>query len=213
MSRKVAYIIGKKFGRLTVIENTNIKAHGSTLHKCICDCGNEILVPKSYLMSKHTTSCGCYSQEIHTTHNKCNTRLYKIFCSMKKRCENESERFYKDYGGRGIKICDEWKKDFLSFYNWAIENGYADNLTIDRINVNGNYEPNNCRWITKGEQTRNTRRNVFITYNGKTQLICDWSRETGIPNNTLSRRYKHYDDLDKVFYKGDLKCQKKKSSK
>ena len=137
-------------------------------------------------------------------HHLSKSRIYGILCSMKKRCYNKNCTAYKDYGNRGIRICDEWKNDFLTFYNWAIGHGYSDGLTIERIDVNGNYEPNNCKWIPKGEQNRNTTRNVYIEYNNKKQLISDWSRDLGIPSNTLCRRLKQYDNIEMVFYKGNL---------
>ena len=124
------------------------------------------------------------------------------------RCYRPSIFAYKDYGGRGITVCDEWRKDFMSFYNWALNNGYEETLTIDRIDVNGNYEPNNCRWIPMGEQSKNTRKNVYFTYNGKTQVLSDWAREFGIPSTTFRRRIKQSRPIEEILYKGDLKCRK-----
>lgn len=204
MGRKLDNIIGQKFGRLTVIEALNIKKGDSIIHKCICDCGNIISIPKSYLMQGKYKSCGCLRRDIHKKHNLHNTRLYNIFYAIKKRCYNKNCDAYKDYGGRGIKICKEWEEDFLNFYNWAINNGYSKDLTIERIDVNGDYCPNNCTWIPRKEQPKNTRKNIFVTYKNKTQLLSDWSRELKIPKNTLSRRLKQYNNLDIVFYKGNL---------
>jgi hypothetical protein len=210
MPRKVENVIGKRFGRLVVLEKLNTKSHGSTIHKCICDCGNIKNVPLSYLKSEHTRSCGCLSLEAHTSHGLSRTRLYGIHQSMLKRCFSSNSFAYKDYGGRGITVCDEWKNDFQTFYNWAVNNGYSDELTIDRIDVNGNYEPSNCRWITKGEQSKNTRKNVYFTYNGETKIISDWVRELGIPLTTFRRRIKQNRPIEEILYKGDLKCRKKK---
>lgn len=210
MPRKVENIIGKRFGRLVVIENLGFKKHGSTVHKCICDCGAFKEVPASYLKSNHTRSCGCWVKEIHTIHNLCKTRLYKIYEGMKKRCFGEYSKAYKDYGERGITICNEWLKDFKAFYDWAYANGYKDHLTIDRIDVNGNYEPSNCRWVDRKTQNSNTRRNKFITYNGETKTISDWGKQLKIPINTLSRRLKQNRPIGEIFYKGDLKCKKTK---
>jgi DNA-binding XRE family transcriptional regulator len=112
-----------------------------------------------------------------------------IFRGMKQRCYNEKAESYKHYGGRGIKICDEWLENPELFYEWAIENGYNDGLTIDRIDNDGNYEPSNCRWATMKEQANNTRRNVVITYNGISHKITDWSKITGIDEKTLRQRY------------------------
>ena len=109
---------------------------------------------------------------------------------MIQRCENENIERYDIYGGRGIEVCKEWKEDFLNFYNWAINNGYKDNLSIDRIDVNGNYEPNNCRWATAKEQARNMRTNVNLTYNGETHCISEWAEITGIKASTIRYRIK-----------------------
>lgn len=121
-------------------------------------------------------------------HGKCGTRIYIIWKHMKQRCYNSKDKGFKNYGGRGITICEQWKNDFINFYNWAIKNGYKDNLTIDRINVNGNYEPNNCRWATKKEQANNTRNIHYITYNGETHNLTEWSKLLKIKLSTLSRR-------------------------
>lgn len=123
-------------------------------------------------------------------HGLSKTRLHTIWHSMYCRCHYPQTNQYKNYGGRGIKICEEWEKDFVSFYNWAMDNGYNDNLTLDRINVNGNYEPSNCRWITRKEQGRNTTKNRFITYNGETKTLTEWSETYNINITTLSDRLK-----------------------
>lgn len=109
---------------------------------------------------------------------------------MNERCYNKNNKRYKDYGGRGIKICDEWLKDNTRFFNWALNNGYNDNLTIDRIDVNGNYEPNNCRWTTLQQQNRNTRRNRYFTINGVTKCLKDWCTHYNVPCNTVRYRLK-----------------------
>lgn len=121
-------------------------------------------------------------------HGMYKSRIYKIWESMKLRCYSVHQTAYKDYGGRGITVCTEWLNDFMMFYNWAISNGYNDRLTLDRIDVNGNYEPLNCRWLTMKEQTRNKRNNRFLTYNGLTKCIVDWANETGIDRRTLTKR-------------------------
>lgn len=122
-------------------------------------------------------------------HGLANTKLYKSWQRMKVRCYNKNYSHYKDYGGRGIAVCDEWLHDVVSFYNWAMDNGYQEGLTLDRINVNGNYEPSNCRWITNDEQQNNRRNNIKITYNGKTQTITQWANELGIKRDLIERRY------------------------
>jgi hypothetical protein len=124
-------------------------------------CGNEFKTVIANVKRKHTNSCGCYNKikvsESTKKHGLFRTRLYNIWTNMKMRVYNPQHTNYKDYGGRGITICDEWKNDFMSFYNWAMSNGYSDELSIDRIDNNGNYEPNNCRWTTKTIQSRNQR--------------------------------------------------------
>lgn len=115
-------------------------------------------------------------------------RIYNIYAGIKHRCFNKKSYAYHRYGGRGIKICEEWLNDFTSFYNWALENGYASNLTIDRINNDGNYEPNNCRWVTNQEQRYNTCRSRFITINGKTLTIAQWAKESGLDRKVIERR-------------------------
>lgn len=137
------------------------------------------------------------------------TRIYKIYVGMKDRCYNSNNGNYVNYGGRGIKICEEWLKDARVFYEWAINNGYKDNLSIDRIDVNGNYEPNNCRWITLAEQQRNKRTNLKITYQNKTQTLAEWSKELGVSATCISSRIKRGKTMEEVFYKGKLRATKR----
>ena len=144
---KLNDLTGQRFGRLTVLERTELK------WLCKCDCGNKKIVAGGHLVSGDTKSCGC----LRIKHGMRNTRLYSIWHGMKERCYNTKHKFYKHYGGRGIKVCEEWKNDFQTFADWALSHGYADNLTIDRIDVNGNYEPSNCQWATNAEQQRNKR--------------------------------------------------------
>ena len=182
-------LTGRKFGRLTVIEFSGVTNDRRTKWKCICDCGNEKVIIGKNLKNGNTKSCGCLHKEKfnHKTHGKRNTRLYSIWRNMLNRCECKSHTEYFRYGGRGIKLCDEWK-DFNNFYNWAITNGYTDKLSIERKDVNGNYEPSNCRWATAREQSRNTRRNRILEYNGKKQCIADWEEETGISRALIQQR-------------------------
>ena len=126
------------------------------------------------------------------THGMTNTRLYRIWINIKTRCLNKKDNHYNRWGGRGITICEEWLNDFMNFYDWAMVNGYQENLSIDRIDNNGNYEPNNCRWSTIKEQNRNQRTNNLITYNGETLCLIEWAEKIGIKSNTLWNRLNLY---------------------
>lgn len=177
-------IKGAKFGKLTVIKYNGI-INKRENYLCKCECGNFINVDGHSLKSGNTKSCGCLKIEKllqrSTTHNKYHTRLYSIFEGMKKRCLNKNSINYKNYGDKGITIYKEWLDDFEKFYTWAINNGYNDDLTIDRINSNKNYEPKNCRWITQKQQCRNTSRNHLINYKNKNITIAEFSEITNIP--------------------------------
>lgn len=129
-----------------------------------------------------------------TTHKMSGTRIYNIWALMKRRCTNPNNKEFERYGARGITLCEEWQ-DFMSFYKWAMANNYTDKLTLDRIDNNGNYEPENCRWVTMKEQQRNRSNNHLITYNGKTQTISQWAEERNINHDTLFSRInkRHWD--------------------
>lgn len=174
----------------------NNKNHAIWL--CICICGNFKLVVTTDLKTGHVKSCGCRSLRMLQERNKNNQygkkhglshdRIYNIYANMIQRCTNSKVNRFKNYGGRGIKVCDEWLENFMNFYNWAIENGYEEQLTIERIDVNGNYEPNNCTWITNKEQQNNRTNNVNITINGETLNMRQWSKATGVNEKTIEKR-------------------------
>lgn len=126
----------------------------------------------------------------HWKHGLRHTRLYRIWANMKTRCFNERDPHFDRWGGRGITVCEEWRNDFKSFYEWSMSHGYNDTLTIDRIDNDKGYSPNNCRWITLGEQSANRRCVKFITHNGKTQTVAEWTRELGLGRETIRERLK-----------------------
>ena len=186
-------LTGQRFGRLTVIGEAShdMKTHVIKWY-CRCDCGKITKVRIGNLRSGHTQSCGCLLREkllaSVITHGKSYTRLYKIRNGMRQRCRNKNCKSYPTYGGRGIKVCDEWENSFEAFYKWAMENGYADNLTIDRIDVNGNYEPSNCRWADKFTQDNNRRSSHFITVGEKTYTLSEWGRIKGLKPEVIYKR-------------------------
>ena len=205
-------LLGKKIGKLLVISYDDNMIRGKG-RKCICkcDCGNTYITWDRLIRYGNRQSCGCL-EAVRTqgtyrhgfSRKKSKERLYKTWANMKSRCNNPNTKSYSDYGGRGIKICDEWNNDFISFKNWALSNGYTDKLTIDRIDNNKGYYPENCRWVGKDIQGINKRNCINITYKGKTQTISQWSRETGINQATIKYRYSHGYSLEKIFKGGNL---------
>lgn len=184
-------MIGEKYGKLTVLKLDKERSGKRKYYICQCDCGNLKSVRDDCLKSGNTKSCGCLIKEINsskTQHTK--EKLYYVWAGMKSRCNNPNANGYEDYGGRGITVCDEWngEHDYINFKIWAMNNGYEEGLSIDRIDVNGNYEPNNCRWVTQKIQTRNMRNNLNITYKGETHVLQDWAEILNINPNTLYHR-------------------------
>lgn len=178
-------LTSRKFGKLTV-EKYAFSKNGRAGWLCKCECGNEKVVSSGDLLYGQVKSCGCLHKA--TKHNLSNTKIYSAWKNIKARCYNKNSSHYNCYGARGISVCEEWKNNFMAFYNWSINNGYKEGLSIDRIDNNGNYEPNNCRWCDRITQANNTRTNHFITYNGKTQTITQWSRELGLSRGVLWNR-------------------------
>lgn len=186
-------LTGKRFGRLTVLKRAGYHETGHTaLWECVCECGNSITVRGTNLRTGATKSCGCYSHErlveLHTTHGERDTRLYSIWVSMRQRCEKEYSPSYSDYGARGITVCKEWKESYETFRDWAVDNGYTDELTIDRIDNDKGYCPENCRWATAKQQARNRRSNRPITFNGETHLVTDWEDILGFSRGRIMQR-------------------------
>ena len=191
---------GMKVGRLTVIKQ--VESRNKTARwLCKCDCGNECVVSRSSLKNERTQSCGCYRDEVRAklgknliqyqknprTHGLSHTRIYKIWDSMKGRCKYKRPE-YKRYAENNIKVCDEWQEKFMSFYEWAMENGYEDGLTLDRIDNSKGYCPNNCRWVTMKEQENNRTNNHLVKINGITKTIAEWSEISGLAYGTIRNR-------------------------
>lgn len=196
---KLKDLTGARFGRLTVLSRAE-NAGDQVRWNCLCDCGKRVVVNRGSLLSGRTVSCGCYAKEVaantlrslekagrlthNATHRESHSRLYSIWSGMKCRCYCKSVPEYRRYGQRGIRVCEEWKKDFVAFRTWAESSGYQDKLTIDRIDNDGDYCPENCRWVTMKTQSRNRSSNK--SFNGK--LYAEWEEEQGFKRGTISRR-------------------------
>lgn len=194
-------LTGRRFGRLVVIERYGYKGKAITW-RCKCDCGGEKIVVGYSLRSGNTQSCGCIHREQlverNTTHGICGQRLYNIWGLMVQRCYNSKTPNYHCYGGKGVGMCDEWRYDFKSFYNWAIAHGYKDNLTIDRTDNSKGYSPDNCRWITMKEQANNRSTNRWIEFNGERHTLSEWSDILCINADTLASRIRRGWSIEKT---------------
>ena len=189
---KFVDLTGQRFGRLTVLDRVGSAGGGSATWRCLCDCGKETIVLSSSLRRGATRSCGCLSAEKTVErcykHGGTNTRLYRIWSGMIERCHNPNHKGYKNYGARGIAVCDAWKSSFAAFQEWALSNGYSEDLTIDRKDNDKPYCPENCRWLTLSAQQHHKRDNHLITYNGETHNIAEWVKITGIKRGTIEKR-------------------------
>lgn len=183
--------LGKKVGKITIVEYLGkIKKEKGDNHRFWlgkCECGKNIYLRQTDILKETRKSCPKCNKSSYK-HGMTNTRLFHIWQNMRGRCYCKTNYDYKDYGNRGIKICDEWKYEFLNFYNWAINNGYKENLSIDRIDVNGNYEPNNCRWADNFTQANNKRNNKKYMYKGKLYTVRELTKIYGLNYEIISAR-------------------------
>lgn len=198
MGRKKINLLGKTFGLLLVVKETDQKVGGSFLWHCSCKCGNTKLVSQGNLVAGNVRSCGCLAVKMtierSTTHGQTKTPLYQRWVSMRKRCLSPRHRAYKNYGGRGIKICKRW--DSFENFREDLEESFSDHVHkfgtretwIERVNNDGNYEPRNVKWATKKEQSRNTRFSQKLTFDGKTQTISAWAEELKMSKEALGYR-------------------------
>ena len=189
-------LTGKRFGRLTAIKPVGKNKCGNTLWLCRCECGGTAVCINSNLTRGNSKSCGCLITKVlikrNTKHGMAKSRLYNAWVSMLERCKTKTATSYRHYGGRGITVCKEWdcEDGFLHFADWAMSNGYTNNLTLDRIDNNGNYCPENCRWVTHQRQMNNTRRNVIVSAFGFTASLADACRKFDAPYKRTWKRLK-----------------------
>lgn len=197
-------LTGQKFGRLTVIERRGRDKWKNAIWLCECECGNTKLIAGTHLIKGRSKSCGCLqvekAKERATTHGLSHSRIYRIWFDMKRRCNQSQNKSYDRYGGKGVKVCDEWTESFQSFYDWSMKNGYTDNLTIDRIDSNGDYSPSNCRWVDEFVQANNRSNNHYITYKGETKTMKQWSDVLGIGYYVLRSRFNKGWDVERAFH-------------
>lgn len=193
MPPRIKVMPGERYGRWVIVNEVEFNNAGSRKFICKCDCGTMRAVRLTHLRQGVSKSCGCLGGELSrkraTKHGYAGTALYACWQDMIKRCINPKHKRYKDWGGRGISICKEWM-DIESFVKWAQASGYKEELLLERIDNDGNYEPSNCRWATMQEQGNNRRDNRFIAYKGETKTLTQWSRKLGLSSSALSERLK-----------------------
>lgn len=196
---KIIDISGQNFGRLNVISYAGLDKRNDAIWNCVCECGTNKVIAGRSLREGSTKSCGCFQMEIAakqvrellTTHGKSGSKIHKAWLAMRERCTNPNSKNYKNYGGRGISVCDSWLNSFESFFK-DMGDIPSKEYSLDRIDNDKGYCKENCKWSTRIEQARNTRHNVYIEYNGKTQTISAWSEELGIKFTTLNNRLNNW---------------------
>lgn len=203
-------LTGMRFDRLLVLGRADSR-NGRTMWKCQCDCGNTVIVGGKDMKSGKTKSCGCYHKDhLHLPpvmrgeqnpsykHGSTGTKLYFVWASMIQRCTNKNNKGFSRYGARGISVCDEWR-DSSAFIEWALANGYRDGLSIDRIDNDGNYCPENCRWVDSETQSNNRRCNIIVSRGGETHTLSEWARIKNLPYKVVLARYYRNGDNYKLF--------------
>lgn len=211
MSKRID-MAGMRYGMLTVVkEHSQYQTNcgcTKTRWECVCDCGATKVIEGSLMRAGQTRSCGCLRKKVvseqNTKHGLSNSRVYNIWRTMKARCIRKTCDRYKWYGGVGVSVCDEWG-EFSAFYKWAIENGYGESLSIDRINLNVGYSPENCRWVDMKTQANNKSNNRRITYNGETHTLSEWAKITKINYSVMRSRVRSGMPPDKIFANRDLR--------
>lgn len=208
-------LTGQQYGRLTVlrIDPEHMGGDGNHAHWiCQCSCGNIKSISSSALRRKHlpTRSCGCFTKERLTRHGKTKTRLYNVWTGMRERCYCKTFKLYQYYGRRGIKLCPEWESNYEAFEKWALANGYDETkprgvCTVDRIDPNGDYSPENCRIVTMREQSNNRRNSCFVEYKGETHTLTEWCRILNLNHGTIKDRYNHGKRGEELFTPRNLK--------
>lgn len=189
-------IKGEKYNRWTVLSLDRIE-NKKAFWLCQCECGTKKVVSSSSLRCGSSKSCGCLHNDnvVRKINGLSKTKLYTNYANIKQRCYNPKFPLYKNYGARGIIMCEEWLNDFMNFYNWAIQNGYKEGLTIDRIDVSGNYEPNNCRWIPMKEQYHNRTDNIYYIVNNEKKCLAELCKEYNMPYKTVRKRLERNYDI------------------
>lgn len=190
-------MVGKTFDHLTVTRLRYVRRGRCVdlMADCVCKCGKTIVTRVSGIVNKTTRSCGCRKMK----HGLAHTKLYAVWLNMRNRCYNENVRAYARYGARGITVCDEWKDEFIPFMRWALSHGWNESLQIDRIDNNGQYCPDNCRFVTRSENVRNREVSEKITFNGETHHIVEWAKILGVSVTALHNRRVRGWSKDKIF--------------
>lgn len=197
--RRIKDLSGLRFGKLVVVEFVGLTKARASVFRCKCDCGCEKLVRGDHLQSGAISSCGCIVRKQNGLHS---SKLYDVWSGIKRRCYNSDCRNYKNYGGRGITVCELWKNSFLAFYEWAMMNGYKENMSIDRIDNDGPYSPENCRWATAKQQANNRRTSHHVDYCGKEYTIPELSQLFGVEYGIFyTRMYRLGFSIDKYIKK------------